>query len=324
MSSVDYSIFSREKIQLSDLSSETYDFFISSFNSSERVRSVFDFVSANSKVWVVHPEYGYATSELPDNGSLFFGRPDISPIEFWEELFEWMKLPKGSARIAIDITGMMRPHLMLLPLMLRHHGFSDATMFYSDPTSYASGEKTKFSKGPVEGVSLVTGMEGVHESSTDSKDVLLIGAGYDHTLVQAVAEHKRSSEHFILLGLPSLQPHMYQESVLRVSDARESIRDYRNRTFLFAPANDPFMTAQVLSDHFAQLRKERRVDNVYLCPVGAKTQVLGFSWFFLCEARNDATSMLFPVNKHYERETSRGISAVHRFEMELDMIVELQ
>lgn len=323
MTSIDYSIFSKESLELNDVSASTYDFFVSAYNSSERVRAVFTEAKAINKAWLIHEEYAYESSDLPSSGKLFINNEADSPVDFWLEFFEWIGLPRqqGATTIAVDITGMMRPHLMLLPLMLRNWGFERLTVFYSDPNSYASGHGTRFTKGPVEGISVIPGMEGMHRSSAESRDSIIVGGGYDHTLIQAVAESKRSADHYLLLGLPSLQPHMYQESLLRVSRVRESIRDYRSRTLLFAPASDPFTTAQVLSDQVRRIRRDNPGSNVYLSPVGAKTQVLGFAWYFLCEARSTATSMLFPFNRQYERETSIGISCVHRYELELDMIM---
>ncbi|MDR6417725.1 hypothetical protein [Pseudarthrobacter sulfonivorans] len=324
MSSVDYSLFAKERLRLDQIQNEHYDVFLSSFNDSERVNTLYGLVDAASKIWLVHPEYEYAKDGLPTSGNVFHSPADLSAIEFWQTFFDWLVVPDKleNLRVAVDITGMMRPHLMLLPLMLKIYGIDRATFFYSDPMTYSSGDRTKFSKGPVEGVALIPGMEGAHGSGTDTRDVLIIGAGYDHQLVIAAAEDKRSADHYLLMGLPSLQPHMYQESILRLSKASESIRDYRSRTMLFAPANDPFMTAQVLSDHISRLKLEGKADNIYLSPVGAKTQVLGFSWYFLCEARHTSTSMMFPHNKYYERETSRGISSIHKFIMELDMIID--
>ncbi|MGR0160238.1 hypothetical protein [Paenarthrobacter nitroguajacolicus] len=322
MTSIDYSIFAKDTVLPIGIREESYDIFISAFNSSERVRRVFDDVRSASKTWIVHSEYGYRDDELPTGRSYAPKASGSSPVDFWQDFFEWLSLPQeqGSLSVGIDITGMMRPHLMLLPLMLRLHGLSKVHFLYSDPTSYASGDATKFSKGPVGGVSVLPGMEGIHRSSSDASDLLIIGAGYDHGLVRAVAESKRSADHYLLVGLPSLQPHMYQESLLRLNEAKESITDFRKRSFLFAPAHDPFMTAHVLSSHVKQLRSEGRAENVYLSPVGAKTQVLGFTWYFLCEARDTSTSMLFPFSSQYEQETSRGIACLHKFEMELDMI----
>ena len=47
-----------------------FDIFISAFNESVRVRSVFDQVQADGKFWVALPEYGFSDAELPANGEV--------------------------------------------------------------------------------------------------------------------------------------------------------------------------------------------------------------------------------------------------------------
>ena len=42
------------------------DFFISAFNSSERVKSVYQKAIAQQKFWLIFPEYQYDDAELPD------------------------------------------------------------------------------------------------------------------------------------------------------------------------------------------------------------------------------------------------------------------
>jgi hypothetical protein len=322
LTSIDYSVFSRRRLQSSDLPHEQFDVFVSSFNDSDRVKGVFNGITAPRKIWLLHPEYGYSIDELPVGAEVFAGSNNQSAPEFWSSFLDSMDFPNvEQLSIAFDITGMMRPHLLLLPLILRLQGFTKVTFYYADPVAYVSGDSTTFAKGPVQSVGLIPGLEGTHIVAPTASDVLIIGAGYDHVLVRALAESKRSADHYLMVGLPSLQPHMYQESVFRISRASESIRDFRNRSLLFAPANDPFMTAQVLSDHVRRLRRDGLADNLYLSPVGAKTQVLGFAWFFLCEERTKPTSMLFPFSTSYSRETSRGLSSIHAFVMELEMIL---
>ncbi|UYO96373.1 hypothetical protein OED01_12275 [Microbacterium sp. M28] len=315
----DYSIFSKNRRTPAELAEASFDVLVSAFNDSERVRRVFDLLPAAEKYWVVHSEYGYADGELPSE-ACWTPDPRESEIEAWERCFSDLAITPD-AKIAIDITGMMRPHLLLLPLMLQRAGFKEATLLYSDPVSYVSGQATTFTKGPVERVAVVPGYAGAHRTSIDARDCLIIGAGYDHELVKAVAESKRNADHYVLVGMPGLQPHMYQESVYRISQAKESINDFRSRSLLYAPANNPFMTAQVLSDHLTSLRRKGEVDNVYLAPVGPKSQVLGFAWYFLCEGLGTPTSILFPYAQRYSRETSAGLSAIHEYKLELDAIV---
>ena len=280
--------------------------------------ALFNLLPASQKLWLVHPEYGYSAEEYPPS-DWWSPHPGESIVDAWERCIEQFPTDRSS-RIAIDMTGMMRPYLLLLPLMLKRAGFQFVTLLYSDPISYISGHETTFSKGAIERVAVVPGYGGLHRTAFDGRDCLVIGAGYDHELVKAAAESKKNAEHYLLVGLPGLQPHMYQESLYRVSQARESINDYRTRTLLFAPASNPFMTAQVLSDQIALLRNRGNTNNIYLCPVGPKTQVLGFAWYYLCEAIGTATSIVFPYAQKYSRETSSGWAAVHEFLLEVDVL----
>ncbi|MEN3219926.1 hypothetical protein PUR22_03645 [Mycolicibacterium porcinum] len=323
MTSIDYSFFHRQKILPGELASLRFDVFISSFNSSDRVQRVFSNVNSQLKIWLRHPEYGYDDREIDQSHEWFVGDKGESEADFWLRFLadpRWRTATSsGNERVAFDITGMMRNHIILLPRLLAAVGVKHATFLYSDPKAYSGGTKTPFAIG-VEKVAQVPGFEGVHNTSTNTRDALIIGAGYDDFLIRSVAEYKRSADHYILLGLPSLQPHMYQESQVRVHAAQESIHNFRSRSFLFAPASDPFMTAQIISDQVSSLRQNDPELNVYLSPVGAKAQVLGFAWFYLCECSGDATSIIFPYSSGYEKETSTGISRVHLFEMEFDWV----
>lgn len=318
-------MFSKRKLSPGDLGNRSFDLFISAFNDSHRVQVLSESVKADRKVSLIHAEYGYLPDEIPSTSHLVITPPlGLSPPQFWRTALSLVEVETGpltGAEIAVDITGMMRQHLVMLPYMLRRAGITRATFYYSDPQAYVSGERTKFTKAPVHEVRLIPGMEGKHPNRPGPHDVLIVGAGYDHELMKAVAEAKPNAAQFVLLGLPSLQPHMYQESLLKVAKARESLTEFeRSGSIIFAPASDPFSTAQVLSEHLEMLRQRSDIDHVYLSPVGAKTQVLGFSWYYWCSAAPRSISMLFPFSSSYARETTRGISWIHEFEMELDCI----
>lgn len=320
--SIEYAAFRRSKRTLDDLGAHHYDLFLSSFNDSSRVRTLAGAVSAERKVWIVHEEYAYTAEDLPDEE--YVQAPlSVAPAESWKEVLADVTQGKNLANmsVAIDITGMMRPHIAMLPFAFKQAGATQVTVYYSDPNFYNSGERTVFTKGPVARVGLVPGMEGTHTNRPSPSDALILGAGYDHGLVKAVADDKPNAEHVILLGLPSLQPHMYQESVLKLENARQSIRHFRPATRVFAPANDPFATAHVISDKVDQLGDR---DHVYLSATGPKPQVLGFAWYYWCEAAGGNTSFLYPFAEHYERDTTRGMADVHEYVLELDCVRGLE
>jgi hypothetical protein len=60
---------------------------------------------------------------------------------------------------------------------------------YSEPSFYASKEKTEFSLGSVDRVRQVAGFEGPSNTDT-SNDLLVIGAGYETHLIAEVVEDK--------------------------------------------------------------------------------------------------------------------------------------
>ena len=71
----EYQLFRKKRLGLDDRW-KRWDVFISAFNSSERVGSVFAKVSAKERFWLVLPEYGYAAAEFPSNGAVHVGVGD--------------------------------------------------------------------------------------------------------------------------------------------------------------------------------------------------------------------------------------------------------
>jgi hypothetical protein len=318
---MDYSLLHRAKYSSEDLNAlPEWDIFISAYNESTRVKEVFARVRASEKEWLIQPEYGFADTELPTTNTVrTIGTRDEA--EFWHEYFDLVDIRSWSPdrRICIDITGFMRPHLMILPLLLRDEGFTRVDFLYADPKAYSSGEKTPFTKGAVTEVRQVRGLEGTHVPDSGDDDVLVIGAGYEPELIRRVAEDKRSARKLEMFGLPSLQPHMYEENRLRATEAEEAMGPLPTRSMLFAPANDPFATAQELHDRLAD-ESTRGMANLYLSPLATKPQALGFAIFYLCECVGSAASMIFPFAEFYERETSIGLSRVSLYTLELDWL----
>lgn len=317
---MDYSFLSRKEFSAQQVSElPTWDVFISAYNRSERVNAVFASVRADRKEWLVHPEYDFANSELPaDENSYMLNSRDEA--EFWHQYFLEADIDSWpqNARVCIDSTGFMRPHLMLFPRLLRDRGFSRLDVLYADPQAYESGDKTPFTKGAITEVRQVRGFEGAHVPDAGEEDLLVIGAGYDDELIRRVAENKRAARKLEMFGLPSLQPHMYEENRLRAAKAEEAVGPLSSRSFLFAPANDPFATAQELHDRLEEERASKGIKNLYLSPLATKAQALGFALYYLCECVGEPVSVIFPYAEYYSRETSVGLSRVWLYELELD------
>jgi hypothetical protein len=317
---MDYSLLRREVFSSGRLAElPAWDVFISAYNESGRVNAVFDSVRADRKEWLIHPEYDFSKEERPATGTVHTMQ-ERDEAEFWREYISISGIEgwPRDARICIDSTGFMRPHLMLFLRRLRDLGFSRLHALYADPQAYKEGEKTPFSKGAVTEVRQVRGFEGVHQPDRRDEDLLVIGAGYDDDLIRRVAENKRTARKLEMFGLPSLVPHMYEESRLRAAKAEEALGPLPFRSLLFAPANDPFATAQELHERLKEERGRKRIENLYLSPLGTKAQTLGFALYYLCECVGEPVSMIFPFAEYYSRETSVGLSRVWMYEFELD------
>ncbi len=315
---IDYTILYKRRLTIEDLEtqSEPWDVFISAFNESERVQRVFEAVAAGAKHWLLQPEYDYQVAEHPDTG-LVFSPGSRNEAEF---LTEYITRASGSpvaGRVCVDITGFMRPHLMLLTkLLLESPDVDSFDVLYTDPVRYSKEERTEFTKGPVVEVRQVAGFEGQHVPEHDREDLLVIGTGYDDELIRRVAEFKANSRKVQMFGLPSLQPDMYQENVLRASRASEAVGASSDRDVCFAPANDPFATAAVLAETVHRYHEGDRVGNLYLCPVGTKPQALGFALYYLAEGEGGPCSMIFPFAEYYAKETSKGIARIWHYRVE--------
>jgi hypothetical protein len=295
-----------------------WDMFVSAYNASERVRAVFDQVDAPQKLWVVHSEYGFDAQDLPP-GAIFTSTAD-GEAEFVLELIADM-VSRGfdpvRTSLCVDITGMLRPHLLFLVMALERLGVRRLQVLYSEPDYYRRKGATSFSAGTISGVRQVAGYEGIGNPDT-ADDLLIIGMGFDAQLVKEVAEDKDKAEKIQLFGLPSLRADMYQQSVLRSREVADLLGDpnFSPGHRATAPANDPFVTASVLSEVVAARETKRPPTNLYLCPLGTKVQALGFSLFFLAECRGTNRSILFPFSTRYSPETTEGLSRVWLYSVE--------
>lgn len=315
---IDYSIF--YKTALSDpiqgLQNNNWDIFISGHNLSERVLYSFKEAKASIKNWLIFPEYGYKSSDsFP--GEFFFD-PSFNESEFINKYWDWAdsKYQLNGKSICIDITGFLRPHLIYIIKLLKAKGFNSFDVIYSEPGHYLNRDETKFSDEHVYDVRQIIGFEGSHDSDT-SKDVLIIGSGYDHQLIARIADHKENAQKFQVFGFPSLQADMYQENILRATKSEEAVGKKPGKDFpYFAPAYDPFINAQVISDIVERLKLKGKIINLYLCPLGTKPQVLGFTLYHLLECQDKPVSIIFPFCNLYPIETDVGISRIWKYTIE--------
>ena len=316
----DYYAFERKEHKPTELNSAgQWDVLFSSYDKSERVLETFNNINATEKQWFVHEEYQLERNvelsgaiELTSN----FGPPDIKT--YVTNRTSDLK----DKKVCVDATGFITPHLLVLLRALGDAGIRCFDVLYSDPERYVADEETKFVIGPVVRVEQVPGYEGMHRGSMMSNDVLVIGAGYDVNQIARSCESRRTSKKFIVTGLPSLQPHMYQESVLQINQASEWVGNLPREQRLYASANNPFAAAQMLHDVLSREEgesKERGIatQNTYICPVGPKPHVLGFAVFYLRERQDTATSIIYPFSEHYPTSTTEGLLRTWQYCVEI-------
>lgn len=293
-----------------------WDVFLSAFTNAERVRRVYRRVDAGRKLWLLHKEYGYRDEEAPAEEWIRLDGEDEA--EDVRTALGALSPAELRSSICVDITGMMRPHVIMLPLLLQAAGILRFDVLYSEPGQYQLKEATTFSTGGVRIVRPVRGFEGTHGDET-ADDLLVIGSGYDYQLIAHAAEHKRSARKLQLFGFPSLRPDMYQENTLQAYQVREALgeqADLPERDF-FASASDAFAVAEALDEIISRERARRPISNLYLSPLATKPQALGFAIYWMLRWRELAASIVFPFSSSYNRETSSGCSRVWCFSVEL-------
>ena len=314
----DYFAFKRIEYSPSDLSQAgPWDYFLSAFDGTERVLIPFQQVRADHKQWLLHEEYGFLPEEWPS------GAIEISSSFDPPSMREFVKENSCKLRgrkICVDSTGFIRPHLLVLLHALRDIGVRSFDVLYSDPKRYTADEHTTFT-GPVAKVDQIPGYQGIHRPSA-SNDILIIGAGYDYEQILSACDAKRTSKKYVLTGLPSLKPHMYQESVLQIDHAREWLGSLPQQQLLYAAANNLFTAAQTLQDVVENEKQyasavNKWEPNIYLCPVGPKPHVLGFAVYYLRELQDTSVSIIYPFAEGYQRLTTDGFMRTWQFQIEL-------
>ncbi len=209
----------------------------------------------------------------------------------------------------------MKPELLYLFFFLSQKGVKKVDVLYSEPKRYPDDQDTSFTdKTPLKDRA-VHGYDEAYNQSTDA-DALIIGVGYDDDLIARIAKYKSSARKISIIGLPSLQPDMYQQSLIRASSAKDDVENYDN--LYFAPANDPFVTASVIQQIVNKLKNgSPTLTNLYLSPLGTKPQALGFALYHLYEGKQLSSSILYPFTKETLPGKSVGISSVWKYSVEL-------
>lgn len=295
---------------------EKYDVFISFFNGSDRVNDVFNSVNSDKK-------YMTYFSENKIDTSTFLGLDEQDTFELSDDESESIinfiqkyNINK-ELNICVDITGFHVPHLLFLIKYLHQVGFKIIDAIYSEPNFYKHKEKTVFSED-FNHVRQIHGYEGVHNSDV-SNDIVIIGSGYDNSRITDISTNKNTARKIQLFGFPSLQPDMYQENILKAYKAEASVGGQSfidSETNIYAPANDPFVAAEMIKKFIIKENSKKMLTNIYLSPISTKAHALGFALYFLWECNDKPISIIYPFCGKNYGNTSIGISKILRYRLE--------
>ena len=149
-------------------------------------------------------------------------------------------------------------------------------------------------------------------NTDNTNDMLIVCSGYDEQLFAAVASDKSYCRHkYHIIGFPSLQPDMYQESMLRFYNIKESIGTSSRR---FAPAFDPFVTAQTIEEIVGEIQNPT---NIYLSPLSTKPQTIGMALYYLYSKAEKSVNILFPFSMEYTSGHTVGVKRTWKYTIEL-------
>lgn len=325
---MEYSFFYKKKYESVSpeliSTSLKYDLYISAYNESERVQFLFDNVNAPNKHWLIFPEYQFSEIEVNQiAGDVYdYSRGPLKTES--QIILDYFDQNEGLFRnnsIAIDITGMLRPHVIYFTGLLKKKGIQKVDFIYSEPNNYKKKEDTEFSIDHLN-IRNVDGFTGLYNPETN-RDLLIIGSGYDNKRISRIAKEKKEAKKVQVLGFPSLQADMFQQNILKSYKAEEDVSsgefNLDSKSIILAPANDPFITAQLISDYIKKNQRDRNFTNIYLCPLATKAQTLGMALYYAFEGFDTYTSIIFPFSKKYSRETSIGVARVWVYTVEYSL-----
>lgn len=315
----DYSIFYSRSFDYSEISKTlpSFDIFISAFNNSDRVKTLFNSIDSSRKFWLIHPEYNFTVDEIPSSDMCEVVVPsNINDITQVNELLSQIG-DLNDKNICIDITGFMRHVLIFLVASLKFKGINKFTAIYSEPMYYSKGDDTDFSTTTSSVVKSVSGISST--SNSEYKDHLIINIGYDHKMLSQISSYKDGAIYHPVFSFPSLSADMYQQSSIRAALGGSITQDSNWITKRkFSPANNPFATAQVVSDIVKELDLNfHGKNNIYLAPISTKAQTLGFAIYWALEGKDRGVTILLPECLSYSRETSQGLKRLWAYEVEL-------
>jgi hypothetical protein len=307
---MDYTIFYKDSYDNGDLNnSPEYDIFLSAFDNCNRTKEIFNKVKSTLKKWFIFPQYK-GIAELPTENAYI--NQSLAESGYFENFIqEFIDNDYKTKKICIDITGFIRPHLIYLLKFLSRSNVSQVDLLYTEPVQYKDADETKFS-GYIDGIQDVEGCSSINTNPNTDNDLLIICAGYDDNLIAKIAQDKGHCQRkYYILGFPSLQPDMYQESILKMENAKQSTGE--SKKIKYAPAFDPFVTAQIINEIIAE---NPNSTNIYLSPLSTKPQTVGIALFYITNYEKLPISVVFPYSKTYTSKHAEGIKRTWKYTVE--------
>ncbi|MCD4663996.1 MAG: hypothetical protein K8R68_01920 [Bacteroidales bacterium] len=307
---MDFSILYKESFPNGNIESIAgYDLYISAFDDCDRTKQIFEKINAIEKKWIVFPQHKNIEKQELLNSNTYF-KDEFKEDDFFIDFFNNWNY-STTIRLCIDITGFIRPHLLFLIKFLSYKGFRKVDFIYTEPKQYKDADETTFS-GFIDEIRTIEGYSSIIINPNTDNDVLIIAAGYDDNLIAKIAQNKsHCKKRYFIIGFPSLQPDMYQESIIKIEKVKESIGE--NKTLKYSPANDPFVTAQIISEIIIE---NPNATNIYLSPLSTKPQTIGMALYFLWNYKTKPLNIIFPYSNTYATKHAIGVKRTWKYTFE--------
>ena len=310
--------------------SEKYDLFISAYTKEDIVIKTFNKIDADKKIYLIFPEYNIDTNHISDDIFEYNIVDDnIKVAEYINAMCEKYINTENNDKICVDTTGFNKPYLVFLLFWFKENGINDIDLIYTEPQRYLKSDKTKFSDNIIESRNIVSPYESY--SSAGENDLFIINVGYDSKLVNKVIHNVTANKIKPLIGFPSLQAIMYQENILNLIKSKTELGIKENDELLYAPANNPFITAHVISEYvkkYVSLHKGT-VNNIHLAPLATKAQTIGMALFYIFENESYDNKDInlhihYPFTHSYSASSSEGYFRINKYTIEFDLFDKIQ
>lgn len=308
-----------------------YDFFLSAYTEEDIVTETYDKVNATEKYWIICPEYAIDIKKVPNDYFDYKIKDfDNREAEYILALFKEKLHDKQNLNICIDATGFMKPYIIFLLILLKEKGFNKIDLIYTEPQLYEKNGDTEFSdKESAIKVRNIKTFDAYYQNS-NSDDLYIINAGYTSKFVNKVLENIQVKEKKVLVGFPSLQPIMYQENIINLEKSNGYLGLDPNDDLLYAPANNPFITAHIVSRYIEKYKNENQnISNIYLSPLATKAQTIGLTLFYLFEKdkyKKDDISIhiRYPFTDSYSSKAGKGYFCINKYTIEFDLFDKIK